>query len=187
MREYANVQGMWRTNGQREADYTDVLELDLATVEPSLAGPKRPQDRVPLRMSQESYRKNLAKMVEERTAKDAATSGKASVSSGGAKFDLADGAVLIAAITSCTNTSNPPCSSRPEVSRANARRRGVTSKPWVKTSLAPARAWSPTTSRRPDCSRISRALVFTWSATGARPASVIPGRCVRDLGGRSRR
>jgi len=137
VREYAKAQGMWRTDGQREAEYTDVLELDLATVEPSLAGPKRPQDRVPLRTSQASYRKNLAKMAEERTSKNAAATGKATVTSGGSTFDLADGAVLIAAITSCTNTSNPAVLVAAGLLARNARRRGLTSKPWVKTSLAP--------------------------------------------------
>ena len=67
---YAKDQGMWRTNGMPEADYTDMLELDLATIEPSLAGPKRPQDRVPLRTSKAVYRGALAKMVDERTQKD---------------------------------------------------------------------------------------------------------------------
>src|SRR5678815_594669 len=100
VREYAKVQGMWRTNGMIEADYTDVLELDLATVEPSLAGPKRPQDRVPLHTSQASYRKNVAKMTEERSGKQPVATGKASVKSGSTSYELADGAVLIAAITS---------------------------------------------------------------------------------------
>ncbi len=85
---YAKAQGMWRTNGMREADYTDVLELDLATVEPSLAGPKRPQDRVPLRTSKAIYRGALAKMVEERTQKNPTATGKAPVTSGGKTFEL---------------------------------------------------------------------------------------------------
>jgi aconitate hydratase len=137
VREYAREQGMWRTNGMREADYTDVLELDLATVEPSLAGPKRPQDRVPLRTSQTSYRKNLAKMVEERTGRQPAVTGKATVQSGANSYELTDGAVLIAAITSCTNTSNPAVLIAAGLLARNARRRGLNSRPWVKTSLAP--------------------------------------------------
>jgi aconitate hydratase len=134
---YAKAQGLWRTNGMREADYTDVLELDLATVEPSLAGPKRPQDRVPLRSSQEIYRKHLATMSTERAAKNATATGKATVSSGGSTFELTDGAVLIAAITSCTNTSNPSVLMAAGLLARNARRRGLVAKPWVKTSLAP--------------------------------------------------
>ena len=134
---YAKAQGMWRTNGMREADYTDVLELDLATVEPSLAGPKRPQDRVPLRVAKDVYRKNLATMAAERTAKNPSATGSAKVTSGGKSFDLVDGAVLIAAITSCTNTSNPSVLVAAGLLARNARKRGLLSKPWVKTSLAP--------------------------------------------------
>jgi aconitate hydratase len=134
---YARAQGLWRTNGMREADYTDVLELDLGTVVPSLAGPKRPQDRVPLSVSKETYRKHLAPMVAERAAKNAAAGGKATVTSGGKTFDLVDGAVLIAAITSCTNTSNPNVLIAAGLLARKAHQRGLVSKPWVKTSLAP--------------------------------------------------
>ncbi len=134
---YAKAQGLWRTNGMREADYTDVLELDLATVEPSLAGPKRPQDRVPLRSSKDTYRKVHAKMAEERAQKNPTATGKAKVAAGGQSYEVADGAVLIAAITSCTNTSNPAVLVAAGLLARNAHRRGLTSKPWVKTSLAP--------------------------------------------------
>jgi len=132
---YARAQGMWRTNGMREAEYTDVLELDLATVEPSLAGPKRPQDRVPLRNSKPAYRESLAKMVEERSARNPQASGRARVAPDG--FELGDGAVLIAAITSCTNTSNPAVLVGAGLLARKARALGLTSRPWVKTSLAP--------------------------------------------------
>jgi len=134
---YAKAQGMWRTNGMREADYTDVLELDLATVEPSLAGPKRPQDRVPLRVSKSVYQAALAKMVEERRQKNPQATGSATVTSGGNSFELSDGAVMIAAITSCTNTSNPAVMIGAGLLARNARKLGLSSKPWVKTSLAP--------------------------------------------------
>ena len=134
---YAKAQGLWRTNGMREADYTDVLELDLATVVPSLAGPKRPQDRVPLSVSKETYRKHLAPMVAERAAKNPSATGKASVTSGGKAFELQDGAVTIAAITSCTNTSNPNVLIAAGLVARKAHERGLTAKPWVKTSLAP--------------------------------------------------
>jgi aconitate hydratase len=134
---YAKAQGLWRTNGMREADYTDVLELDLATVEPSLAGPKRPQDRVPLRISKETYRRHHAKMAEERAQKNPGAIGKAVATAGGKSFEVADGAELIAAITSCTNTSNPAVLVAAGLVARNARRRGLMSKPWVKTSLAP--------------------------------------------------
>ena len=134
---YAKAQGLWRTNGMREADYTDVLELDLATVEPSLAGPKRPQDRVPLKASKETYRKHLAKMADERKQKNPAATGKASATTAGKTYDVKDGDVLVAAITSCTNTSNPAVLVAAGLVARNAHKRGLTSKPWVKTSLAP--------------------------------------------------
>jgi aconitate hydratase len=134
---YAKAQGMWRTNGMREADYTDVLELDLATVEPSLAGPKRPQDRVPLKASKETYRRHLARMAEERAQKNPGATGKATATSDGRSYEVADGAVLVAAITSCTNTSNPAVLVGAGLLARNAHARGLTSRPWVKTSLAP--------------------------------------------------
>jgi aconitate hydratase len=135
--DYARIQGLWRSNGQKPADYTDVVELDLGKVEPSLAGPSRPQDRVPLRVAKESYRKHHAKMAEERKRKNPTATGQAAVTMGNQSFDLKDGAVLIAAITSCTNTSNPYVLIAAGLLARNARARGLTSRPWVKTSLAP--------------------------------------------------
>jgi aconitate hydratase len=137
VKAYAQHQGMWRENGQPQADYTDVLQLDLGTVEPSLAGPKRPQDRVPLRTAKQTYQAAHKKMAEERAAKNPSAKGVAAVTMDGKKFDVADGAVLIAAITSCTNTSNPAVLIGAGLLARNARKRGLTSKPWVKTSLAP--------------------------------------------------
>jgi aconitate hydratase len=134
---YARHQGMWREDGQRAADYTDVMRLDLATVEPSLAGPKRPQDRVPLRIAKESFRSHHAKMVEERARRNPGATGTATASIDGSTTEIRDGAVLIAAITSCTNTSNPAVLVAAGLLARNARARGLTSKPWVKTSLAP--------------------------------------------------
>jgi aconitate hydratase len=135
--DYARAQGMWRIDGATPADYTDVLELDLSSVEPSLAGPSRPQDRVPLRIAKETYRKHHARMAEERARKNPAATGTAPVSVDGRSFELRDGAVLIAAITSCTNTSNPYVLIAAGLLARNARRLGLNSKPWVKTSLAP--------------------------------------------------
>jgi aconitate hydratase len=137
VKAYAQHQGLWRENGQPQADYTDVLQLDLGTVEPSLAGPKRPQDRVPLRTAKQAYQSAHKKMAEERTTKNPSAKGVASVTMDGKTFDVADGAVLIAAITSCTNTSNPAVLIGAGLLARNARKRGLTSKPWVKTSLAP--------------------------------------------------
>jgi aconitate hydratase len=135
--DYAKAQGLWRYNGAKAADYTDVLELDLGAVEPSLAGPSRPQDRVPLRVAKTTYQKYHAKMAEERGRKNPQASGRAAVSADGQSFELKDGAVLIAAITSCTNTSNPYVLIAAGLLARNAHACGLTSRPWVKTSLAP--------------------------------------------------
>ena len=137
VKAYAQHQGMWRENGQPQADYTDVLELDLGTVEPSLAGPKRPQDRVPLRTAKQTFRTHHKKMAEERAVKNPSAQGAASATVGGKTFEVKDGNVLIAAITSCTNTSNPTVLVGAGLLARNARKRGLTAKPWVKTSLAP--------------------------------------------------
>ena len=134
---YARHQGMWRTQGQKAADYTDVLELDLGKVEPSLAGPRRPQDRVPLKTAKTTYETNAKKSAEERAAKTPSAKGTASVSLDGQTFELKDGAVLIAAITSCTNTSNPSVMLGAGLLARKANEKGLKAKPWVKTSLAP--------------------------------------------------
>ena len=134
---YARTQGLWRLDGAPAADYTDIVELDLATVEPSLAGPKRPQDRVPLRSAKSVYRAAVRKLAEERTQKNPAADGAATVTVDGKSFEVKDGAVLIAAITSCTNTSNPAVLVAAGLLARNAAARGLGSKPWVKTSLAP--------------------------------------------------
>src|SRR3984893_12169857 len=134
---YAKHQGMWRTQGQKSAEYTDVLELDLGTVQPSLAGPRRPQDRVPLRPAKSVYELNARKAAEERSARNPQARGVAPVSLDGQRYDLKDGAVLIAAITSCTNTSNPSVMLAAGLLARKARERGLQAPPWVKTSLAP--------------------------------------------------
>ncbi len=134
---YAKAQGLWRIDGAAAADYTDVVELELSTVEPSLAGPKRPQDRVPLRSAKLAYRTSIRKMAEERTQKNPAASGHATASVAGRSFEVKDGAVLIAAITSCTNTSNPAVLVAAGLLARKAAALGLNSKPWVKTSLAP--------------------------------------------------
>jgi aconitate hydratase len=134
---YAKAQGLWRIQGAPAADYTDIVELDLSTVEPSLAGPKRPQDRVPLRSAKTVYQASVKKMAEERTQKNPSATGTASATVAGNGFDVKDGAVLIAAITSCTNTSNPAVLIAAGLLARNANALGLKSKPWVKTSLAP--------------------------------------------------
>jgi aconitate hydratase len=138
---YAKHQGLWRNKGEKPAQYTDVLELDLATVEPSLAGPRRPQDRVPLKSAKSIYESDAKKAAAERATRNAAAKtqaqGTAKAALDGVGFELKDGAVLIAAITSCTNTSNPSVMLGAGLLARKARQRGLTAKPWVKTSLAP--------------------------------------------------
>ena len=134
---YARAQGLWRIDGAAAAEYSDIVELDLATVEPSLAGPKRPQDRVPLRSAKSVYRSSVRKMAEERANAHPGATGAASARLGEAGVEIKDGAVLIAAITSCTNTSNPTVLVAAGLLARNARALGLTAKPWVKTSLAP--------------------------------------------------
>jgi aconitate hydratase len=129
---YAKAQGMWRHSGQPDPIYSDTLELDMGTVEPSLAGPKRPQDRIPLGEADSTYRDALVTMTEGRDS-----GGSADIEIDGKPVTLEDGAVLIAAITSCTNTSNPAVMIAAGLMARNARARGLTTKPWVKTSLAP--------------------------------------------------
>jgi aconitate hydratase len=129
---YAKAQGMWREDGQPDAFYTDVLELDLGDVEPSIAGPKRPQDRIALSAAATSYEKILADTVADR---DAGGSEVANLDGEDVKID--DGSILIAAITSCTNTSNPAVMLAAGLLARNAAAKGLKAKPWVKTSLAP--------------------------------------------------
>jgi aconitate hydratase len=129
---YARAQGMWREDGQPDALYTDVLELDLGDVEPSIAGPKRPQDRIALSKAASSYARILADTAEDR---DAGGSGTATLD--GEDVEIKDGAILIAAITSCTNTSNPAVMLAAGLLARNAAARGLQARPWVKTSLAP--------------------------------------------------
>ncbi len=129
---YAKEQGMWRHTGQADPLFSDTLELDMDTVEPSLAGPKRPQDRIPLGRADEIYRGHLAKTVADRES-----GGTATIKLDGEDIELKDGAVLIAAITSCTNTSNPAVMIAAGLLARNAREKGLKTKPWVKTSLAP--------------------------------------------------
>ncbi|ANO51301.1 aconitate hydratase AcnA [Woeseia oceani] len=129
---YARAQGMWREEGAPDALYSDMLELDMSTVEPSIAGPKRPQDRIALSAADTTFLGHLEKSVADR-----GQGGKATVTANGQSYELKDGAVLIAAITSCTNTSNPAVMLAAGLLARNAKERGLTTKPWVKTSLAP--------------------------------------------------
>ena len=146
---YAKEQGLFRTDATPNPEYTDTLELDMGTVEPSLAGPSRPQDRVVLRDVKASFASELDQTFKKPApvAGGAATSpGRAAavaersgvrISIGGEDVTLDNGSVVIAAITSCTNTSNPSVMIGAGLLARKAIEKGLTSKPWVKTSLAP--------------------------------------------------
>jgi len=161
---YTKTQGLFRTDDTPDPAFTDTIELDLGTVEPSLAGPKRPQDRVPLSKSKAMYREaldaDLAKLGAPATkgpassattvsagtesaasavavAEDEETQSGAKVDYNGQTFTLRHGSVVIAAITSCTNTSNPSVMLAAGLLARAAVKKGLKTKPWVKTSLAP--------------------------------------------------
>ncbi|MBT2142613.1 MULTISPECIES: aconitate hydratase AcnA [unclassified Rhodanobacter] len=150
---YAKAQGLWHDENSVHAEFTATLELDLADVKPSMAGPKRPQDRVLLTDVQKNFHENLGATTVNRNGAEArfANEGggtavgreKSAKSPGqhvlrnGEEFDVHDGSVVIAAITSCTNTSNPAVMLAAGLVAKKAAARGLKSKPWVKTSLAP--------------------------------------------------
>ena len=150
---YAKEQGLFRLPGAADPVYTTTLELNLSTVEPSLAGPKRPQDRVSLRQAKVKFQQALTTMLAERKAKGSAAKTATAEATASADTaapaavaeleltpgidDLDHGSVVVAAITSCTNTSNPGVMIAAGLLARNAVQRGLTVKPWVKTSLAP--------------------------------------------------
>ncbi|HEX6784175.1 MAG TPA: aconitate hydratase AcnA, partial [Sphingomicrobium sp.] len=129
VRAYAQAQGLWRDANSPEPLFTDTLELDMGRIEPSLAGPKRPQDRVLLGEVDEKFNRDLDDTYQK------GSQGRVSVE--GESFDFGNGDVAIAAITSCTNTSNPSVLIAAGLVARKAREKGLTAKPWVKTSLAP--------------------------------------------------
>ncbi|MBH1592695.1 aconitate hydratase AcnA [Stenotrophomonas maltophilia] len=152
---YAKAQGLWHEPDSPHAQYSTTLELDMGTVKPSLAGPKRPQDRVLLEDVQKNYREALVGLTSNRDKRsdDVASflnegggtavgneqlaKGFADIEIEGRKVRLKDGAVVIAAITSCTNTSNPAVMIGAGLLARNAAAKGLDRKPWVKTSLGP--------------------------------------------------
>ncbi len=126
--QYCKLQGLWRDDAH-DITYTDVLELDMSTVEPALAGPKRPQDRIDLSAMQSQWRSDLDDVFSAPPASAGSVQGQS--------YELHHGAVVIAAITSCTNTSNPEVMIAAGLVARRAREKGLNRKPWVKTSLAP--------------------------------------------------
>ncbi|MDD9908366.1 MAG: aconitate hydratase AcnA [Ahrensia sp.] len=156
--DYAKAQGMWRDTSSPDPEFTDTLELDLSTVVPSISGPKRPQDRVVLAEADVEFRKALktlkpgdekldppsdraeARFMDEGEAQKQSESMPAGVMGypvKGSSYRMGDGDIVVAAITSCTNTSNPSVLIAAGLVARNARAKGLTVKPWVKTSLAP--------------------------------------------------
>jgi aconitate hydratase len=129
VKAYAQAQGLWRDASSPEPVFTDTLELDMSSIEPSLAGPKRPQDKVLLSELDDEFNADLEKVYGKHN--------DPRVPVEGADFDFGNGDVAIAAITSCTNTSNPSVLVGAGLLARKAREKGLTSKPWVKTSLAP--------------------------------------------------
>jgi aconitate hydratase len=153
---YAKANGLWHDENSAEPTYTDTLRLDLATIVPSIAGPKRPQDRVPLSISKQAYEHAVKDYLPNEDGEDEAlaesfpasdpvathTNGGVSLKTkltlaDGTETELDNGHVVIAAITSCTNTSNPSVMIGAGLLARNAVQRGLKVKPWVKTSLAP--------------------------------------------------
>ncbi|HEV3227765.1 MAG TPA: aconitate hydratase AcnA, partial [Acidimicrobiales bacterium] len=136
--QYCKAQGLFHAPDAPEARYTEVLHLDLASVVPSLAGPTRPQDRVKLTESKASFRASLAAMLAKSpSAPPDGRPGKTNAVVQGKEVELSHGSVVIAAITSCTNTSNPSVLIAAGILAKKAVERGLSAKPWVKTSLAP--------------------------------------------------
>lgn len=129
--EYAKAQGMFHDENSQDAEYTAVLELDMGTVVPSISGPKRPQDRIVLTESKEKFN-NLFNAFENGRDKKSVP-----VNSSHGQYEFSDGDIAVAAITSCTNTSNPAVMLGAGLLARNAAAKGLTVKPWVKTSLAP--------------------------------------------------
>jgi aconitate hydratase len=129
VKAYCQAQGLWRDASAPEPVFTDTLELDMSTIEPSLAGPKRPQDRVLLSDVDDQFNKELEDTYRKGDEPRVPVEGE--------DFDFGNGDVAIAAITSCTNTSNPSVLIGAGLLARKAREKGLTSKPWVKTSLAP--------------------------------------------------
>ncbi|QCY47493.1 Aconitate hydratase [Glutamicibacter creatinolyticus] len=136
---YAKEQGMWH-DPSREIRFSEYLELDLSTVVPSIAGPKRPQDRIELSSAKEQFRKDIHNYVSDATDRQGVGRPSTAVEvtrENGEKFTIDHGLVSIASITSCTNTSNPSVMLAAAVLARNAANKGLKSKPWVKTSVAP--------------------------------------------------
>jgi aconitate hydratase len=180
---YSKAQGMWREDGIEDPVFTDTLELDLGEVVPSMAGPKRPEGRAPL----EDIAANFAKALEAEYKKTVDTARRYAVE--GEAFDLGHGDVVIAAITSCTNTSNPSVLIGAGLLARNANRLGLKQKPWVKTSLAPGSQvvaeYLSKSGLQPELDRIGFNLVGFGCTTCIGNSGPLPGpisKTINDKG-----
>jgi aconitate hydratase len=137
VRAYAQEQGMWSHENSDAAEYSDSIEMNLGTVEPCISGPRRPQDRVPLSEAKFMFQKALPSLLGKRTDPTPRSVQIAFNGASGRLGEVGDGSVVVAAITSCTNTSNPSVLIAAGLLAKKAVEKGLRSKPWVKTSLAP--------------------------------------------------
>jgi len=194
---YAKAQGLWHDANSAHAQYSATLELDMGDVKPSMAGPKRPQDRVLLQDVHSNFAEALTTLTTNRKpkvgcavqefdeeggdqpqAKRLAAKPISRIRINDEDTELSDGSVVIAAITSCTNTSNPAVMLGAGLLARNAVRIGLKAKPWVKTSLGPgSRVVTDYLEKRPACWRIWKSWASSWSAMAAPPVSATPARC----------
>jgi aconitate hydratase len=158
--DYAKAQGLWHNPGATPR-YSEHLELDLSTIRPSIAGPKRPQDRIALDQAKSKFTEALPSYVREKTSKE-----PVAVAMGEQKFTITNGDVVIASITSCTNTSNPSVMVGAALLAKKAVERGLKAKPWVKTTLAPGSKVVTDYYDRADLTRYMEALGFNLVGYG---------------------
>ncbi|MEY2798312.1 MAG: hypothetical protein RIS22_578 [Actinomycetota bacterium] len=158
--EYAKAQGLWHEPNATPR-YSEHLELDLSTITPSIAGPKRPQDRIALNQAKQKFTEALPSYIREKTATE-----PVSVSMSGQNFTLTNGDVVIASITSCTNTSNPSVMVGAALLAKKAVEKGLKAKPWVKTTLAPGSKVVTDYYDRADLTRYMEALGFNLVGYG---------------------
>ena len=158
--EYAKAQGLWH-EPKATPRYSEHLELDLSTIRPSIAGPKRPQDRIALDHAKAKFNEALPSYIREKTAKE-----PVAVAMGDQKFTITNGDVVIASITSCTNTSNPSVMVGAALLAKKAVEKGLKAKPWVKTTLAPGSKVVTDYYDRADLTRYMEALGFNLVGYG---------------------
>ena len=158
--EYAKAQGLWH-EPKATPRYSEHLELDLSTIRPSIAGPKRPQDRIALDQAKAKFNEALPSYIREKTAKE-----PVAVAMGDQKFTITNGDVVIASITSCTNTSNPSVMVGAALLAKKAVEKGLKAKPWVKTTLAPGSKVVTDYYDRADLTRYMEALGFNLVGYG---------------------